>query len=188
MSATPDSFLPTQPPQRTTALSLREAAMLQTGVLRDTATDTADDSLDIKALLRILNKYKWLLLAFALLGLAASVVKTLTSTPLYQASSTVQIERPPGRIVSFNRDVDSSQDYDDYLALPTQIELLRSRALAERVIDELNLDRSRSQAPAPGVLGGASSPASAAGGLAAGPARPPAVPIAMRRGGSSWAT
>jgi succinoglycan biosynthesis transport protein ExoP len=107
MSATPDSFLPTQPPQRTTALSLREAAMLQTGVLRDTATDTADDSLDIKALLRILNKYKWLLLAFALLGLAASVVKTLTSTPLYQASSTVQIERPPGRIVSFNRDVDS---------------------------------------------------------------------------------
>jgi succinoglycan biosynthesis transport protein ExoP len=173
MSATPDSFLPTQPPQRTTALSLREAAMLQTGVLRDTATDTADDSLDIKALLRILNKYKWLLLAFALLGLAASVVKTLTSTPLYQASSTVQIERPPGRIVSFNRDVDSSQDYDDYLALPTQIELLRSRALAERVIDELNLDRSRSQAPAPGVLGGASSPASAAGGLAAGP-RPPA--------------
>ena len=86
MSATPDSFLPTQPPQRTTALSLREAAMLQTGVLRDTATDTADDSLDIKALLRILNKYKWLLLAFALLGLAASVVKTLTSTPLYGLS------------------------------------------------------------------------------------------------------
>ena len=57
MSATPDSFLPTQPPQRTTALSLREAAMLQTGVLRDTAADAADDALDIKALLRILNKY-----------------------------------------------------------------------------------------------------------------------------------
>ena len=161
MSATPDSFLPTQPPQRTTALSLREAAMLQTGVLRDTATDTADDSLDIKALLRILNKYKWVLLAFALLGLAVSLVKTLTSTPLYQASATVQIERPPGRIVSFNRDVDSSQDYDDYLALPTQIELLRSRALAERVIDELNLDPARSQAPAPGVLGGAQASASA---------------------------
>ena len=43
MSATPESFLPTQPPQRTTALSLREAAMLQTGVLRDTAADVADD-------------------------------------------------------------------------------------------------------------------------------------------------
>jgi succinoglycan biosynthesis transport protein ExoP len=161
MSATPDSFLPTQPPQRTTALSLREAAMLQTGVLRDTAADVADDSLDIKALLRILNKYKWVLVAFALLGLAVSLVKTLTSTPLYQASATVQIERPPGRIVSFNRDVDSSQDYDDYLALPTQIELLRSRALAERVIDELNLDPARSQAPAPGVLGGAQASASA---------------------------
>ena len=121
--------------------------MLQTGVLRDTATDTADDSLDIKALLRILNKYKWLLLAFALLGLAASVVKTLTSTPLYRATAMVQIERPPGRIVAFKGDVSSSDDYEDYMALPTQVELLRSRALAERVVDELNLDPSRSQAP-----------------------------------------
>ena len=160
MSATPESFLPTQPPQRTTALSLREATMLQTGMLRDTATDGVDDSLDIKALLRILNKYKWVLAAFAVLGLAVSLVKTLTSTPLYQASTTLQIERPPGRIVSFNRDVDSSQDYDDYLALPTQIELLRSRALAERVIDELNLDPARGLAPAPAALGGASAPAS----------------------------
>ena len=161
MSATPDSFLPTQPPQRTTALSLREAAMLQTGVLRDTAADAPDDALDIKALLRILNKYKWMLLAFALLGLAVSVVKTLTSTPLYRATAMVQIERPPGRIVAFKGDVSSSDDYEDYMALPTQVELLRSRALAERVVDELNLDPSRGQAPAPGVLGGASAPASA---------------------------
>ncbi len=56
MSATPDSFAPTQPPARVTALALREATMLQTGLLRDTAAETPDDSLDIKALLRVLNK------------------------------------------------------------------------------------------------------------------------------------
>ena len=160
MTATPDSIPPPDIRPRTTALSLRESAMLQAGVLRDTATEAADDSLDIKALLRILNKYKWLLMAIGLLGMVAAVVNALTSTPLYRASATVQIDRPPGRIVAFEGDR-AFEEYEDYMALPTQIELLRSRALAERVVDELGLDPVRAIAPEPGVLGGASNPASA---------------------------
>ena len=142
--------------------------MLQTGLLRDNASEQADDSLDLKALLRVVLKHKWVLLSVALLCLAAAVVKSLTSTPLYQATATLQIDRPQGRIVSF-KDADSGQDYEDYMALPTQIELLRSRALAERVIDELNLDPSRGQGPQAGVLGGAPAApvASAAGALTA---------------------
>ena len=142
--------------------------MLQTGLLRDNASEQADDSLDLKALLRVVLKHKWLLLSVALLCLAAAVVKSLTTTPLYQATATLQIDRPQGRIVSF-KDADSGQEYEDYMALPTQIELLRSRALAERVIDELNLDPSRGQGPQAGVLGGAPAApvASAAGGLTA---------------------
>ena len=127
--------------------------MLQTGLLRDNASEQADDSLDLKTLLRVLLKYKWVLLVAALLGLVVAVVKTLTSTPLYQAAVTLQIERPGGRIVSF-KDSEGGQDYEDYMALPTQIELLRSRALAERVVDELNLDPARGQGPQAGVLGG----------------------------------
>lgn len=185
MTATPDPVPTPEMAPRSTALSLRAAGMLQTGVLRDTPADAVDDSLDIKALLRVLRKYRWVLLAFAALGLVAAVVRTLTSTPLYQASASVQIERPPGRIVSFNRDVDSSQDYDDYLALPTQIELLRSRALAERVVDELNLDRTRSQAPAPGALPGANpAAASVPGGP---PVRGEALPMVGARASASGA-
>ena len=47
---------------------------------------------------------------------------------------------------------------DEYLGLKTQYELLRSRSLAERVIDELQLDRSR---PAAGAAKPAVSPATA---------------------------
>ncbi len=144
--------------------------MLQTGVLRGNASEEADDSLDIKALLRIVLKHKWLLLSVALLCLTAAVVRTLVSTPLYQATTTLQIERPPGRIVSF-KDADSGQEYEDYLSLPTQIELLRSRALAERVVDELGLDPSRGGNAPPGVLGAAAGPSSAAA-LAGRPAAP----------------
>ena len=160
MTATSDSLSPPQPPNRTTALALREAAMLQTGVLRDAKVEADDDSVDIKALLRLLGKYKWWLLAFALLGVAVAVVRTLNSTPLYRASATVQIDRPPGRIVAFQGDR-MSEEYEDYMALPTQIELLRSRALAERVVDELGLDATRGQALEPAALGGGATPASA---------------------------
>jgi len=159
MTSKPDNFAQTEP-ARSSALTLHQARMLQTEVLQGAASDVADDSLDIKALLRIVLRHKWLLLASTLLCLAAAVVKTLTSTPLYQAAITLQIDRPPSRIVAFSRETDPGQEYEDYMALPTQIELLKSRALAERVIDELNLDTSRGLVPQ-AALAGASAVASA---------------------------
>jgi polysaccharide biosynthesis transport protein len=53
-------------------------------------------------------------------------------------------------VVAFNRDVDAEMNYwDDGSQLQTQIELLKSRALAERVIDEMGLNRrSTSRRPA----------------------------------------
>ena len=185
MTAKSEPFAPTEPP-RNTALALREAAMLQTGVLRDAKVDADDDSIDIKALLKLLNKYKWLLLAFALLGTAVAVVRTLTSTPLYRASATVQIDRPPGRIVAFQGDR-MSEEYEDYMALPTQIELLRSRALAERVVDELGLDTSvRGPVPELGVLGSAQAPASAPLPGAQPMVRPDAAASQPAQGGPWW--
>ena len=55
--------------------------MLQTGLLRDNATEKADDSLDIKALLRMVLKHKWMLLSVVLLCVAAAVVKSLDQHP-----------------------------------------------------------------------------------------------------------
>ena len=153
MTSRPENFAQTEP-ARSSALTLHQARMLQTEVLQGNGNDVEDDSLDIKALLRIVLRHKWLLLASTLLCLAAAVVKTLTSTPLYQAAITLQIDRPPSRIVAFSAGTDPGQEYEDYMALPTQIELLKSRALAERVIDELNLDTSRALAPS-AALGGA---------------------------------
>ena len=47
-------------------------------------------------------------------------------------------------MVSFNNDADQDQGYvDETMSLKTQYELLKSRSLAERVIDELRLDQSK---------------------------------------------
>jgi len=57
----------------------------------------------------------------------------------------LQIERVAPRVVSFNNDADQGGQYsDEFTSLKTQQELLKSRSLAERVIDELQLDQSGS--------------------------------------------
>ena len=134
---------PAGPAGPTTALQLRQQSyMLQTGLARPDADEEADDSLSVKDVLRVLAKHKWLLMAAMMLCTAVAVLQALTTTPVYQATVLLQIDRPPARILQFNKDVDAQQE-DDFLSQQTNIELLQSRSLAERVIDDLQLDPSR---------------------------------------------
>lgn len=71
---------------------------------------------------------------FLLLGLAV----TLASEKFYTASARIQVDRNAAKVVDVEGlDSDSRFDLEFY---QTQYELLRSRALAERVVDTLALD------------------------------------------------
>ncbi|MDP3660855.1 polysaccharide biosynthesis tyrosine autokinase, partial [Phenylobacterium sp.] len=86
----------------------------------------------------IAQKWRWLLAAALLAGLAAGVVATLLTTPLYRASTTLQIDREPAKIVA----VESQQTPEQVSAAEfyqTQYGLLKSRSLAERIVATLNL-------------------------------------------------
>lgn len=145
--------LPAGPVGPATALQLRQQSyLLQTGLARPDADEEDGNALSIQDVLRILAKYKWLLLAVVILCTAVNLLRGLTTTPVYQATVLLQIDRASARIVQFNKDVDPYQE-DDSLMLQTQYELLKSRSLAERVIDELQLDpgRGRPAGVAPGA-------------------------------------
>lgn len=125
------------------SLILRPQHALQTEVLRQERVEAIeDDALNLKDLARIVWKHKWLIAALAGVLGVAGFVHSLRGTPMYQSSAQIQIERTAQQVVSFGRDVDASQNYwDDGSGLQTQIELLKSRALAERVVDVMGLDR-----------------------------------------------
>jgi len=145
--------LPAGPVGPTSALQLRQQSyLLQTGLARPDTTEEVDDALSIKDVLRILGKYKWILLVAVILCTAVNLLRGLTTAPVYQSTVLLQIDRASARIVQFNRDVDPYQE-DDFLMLQTQYQLLRSRSLAERVIDDLQLDpaRGRLAGVAPGA-------------------------------------
>lgn len=124
--------------------------MLQTEVLRPEAEEAGEEMINIRDLFRMLLKHKWTLLACALLCMAVAVVYGLTETPVYRATTVLQIDRAASRIVKFG-DVDGVEGAD-LQALQTQYELLRSRSLAERVIDDLGLDQRRPVSLGPSAL------------------------------------
>ena len=97
-----------------------------------------DDEIDLLAYWRILVKRRRLLASVVAAGVAASLLATLMTQPLYRASATMQIEKEPPPIVQTTGAMPYYDAWDPEF-LNTQYELLRSRALAERVANELDL-------------------------------------------------
>jgi len=149
--------LPAVPPGNPRgSLAIRHPGMLQTNLLQTTpaATDgPSDDEIDLRSIFRTFLKHKWMLLGITAFCVAVAAVHTLRQTPLYQAALTLQIDRSTQRVVGFGTETeaDGGYDYDNQL-LTTQIETLKSRSLAERVIDELGLYKPSPLAPQSGQL------------------------------------
>src|SRR5689334_8558613 len=88
-----------------------------------------------------LKRHRWLILACTIVVFLGGVLFWLTRVPLYTAEATILIERKAPQILNV-QDVRGGQfDSGDYNAefLKTQYEILKSRALAERVIREEGL-------------------------------------------------
>ena len=112
--------------------------------LNGTATaPTADTGLGplIRYSLVLFRRNVWLIAALVALFVAVAVILTMLQTPLYTATSTVEINQQAdtvlGKEIEGEGDISSSWDID--LFLNTQLEILRSRAIAERVVRRLNL-------------------------------------------------
>ena len=95
--------------------------------------------LNLKDFIGIITRRKWLVAAIALLTLLAVILVTLMIKPVYRATSTIQIERNAKQIVSGNTfdAIESRSDKDFH---ETQRQLIQSKALARRVINQLGLD------------------------------------------------
>jgi polysaccharide biosynthesis transport protein len=126
------------------ALAVRATTALSTQV-EATQPPALDDSLHLRDLLRIVLKRKWWIVSAALVITIISTLQTLMQTSIYRATTTIQIERNAARVVDY-KDGTSNSDgfaYDEREFLATQYELLRSKALAERVMEALSLDLER---------------------------------------------
>jgi len=94
----------------------------------------------LRRVLAAVRRNIWLIAGILALAVVTAVISTMLQTPRYTATSTVEINeqasKVPGDELSAEAD---SQGRDAELFLNTQMQILGSRALAERVVEQLDL-------------------------------------------------
>jgi succinoglycan biosynthesis transport protein ExoP len=115
------------------------------------APPIATELADFAELWRTVGRYRWnivgMMAVLALLGL----LHAFSATPIFRATVTVLIENRPDHAVQVQEVYDPGYGAREYLG--TQFELLRSRELAGRVVDKLDLAHNTDLLPPPGSLG-----------------------------------
>lgn len=90
--------------------------------------------------LRILVKRKWIVVGCFATIFSVVAIASLKSTPVYEASGTIAVNKPDTTL-NFQNSTTLSLDYFDPTELDTEVKILQSDLLAMQVIRELNLDR-----------------------------------------------
>lgn len=100
----------------------------------------SDDVVNLSEIWLTLRKYKWTIFSFTMLAVVATIIATLLMRPVYESATTIQIRPPGNQILEYqNVGVDPSNKLTQANYYETQYEILRSRSLAGKVIDELDL-------------------------------------------------
>ncbi len=94
-------------------------------------------SFDLSTVARVLYEWRWLILGAIGIGAAIGLAATLLTRPMYRAWVTLEANPPTVEILDEKkREVQTEGSYD---FIATQVGLLSSRSLAERVAQDLNL-------------------------------------------------
>ena len=95
--------------------------------------------LDFATLVRIVHHWRWLILGAVALGLAAAIIVTLLTTPIYRAWVTLEANPPTVSVSDEQSREREASTINSYDFVATQVGLLSSQSVAQRTAQELNL-------------------------------------------------
>jgi polysaccharide biosynthesis transport protein len=97
-----------------------------------------DGGIDLYRYLRIAAKHKWLVFSIMLTAVAIAVFVTYLMTPIFRATSSIQIDRESVNVVKLD-DFQADERMSGTEFYQTQYELLGSRTMAERVVTTMGI-------------------------------------------------
>src|SRR5438552_5582170 len=109
-----------------------------------TYSSLASEQTSVFHYFRVLQKRKWLVLATLIVVFTIAVVATLRMTRMYEARSRLAIFPETPNVLNVKEPENGyygANDDDTDTALQTQVEILRSDALALKVIESMHLDQ-----------------------------------------------
>lgn len=98
----------------------------------------ADHIPAIQQYLRVVRRWRWVILSAVAVGLLAGVIVTLLATPKYTAATTIEVSRDASKVTDF-QGVERETSVADQEFYQTQYGLLQARSLAERIAVQLRL-------------------------------------------------
>jgi polysaccharide biosynthesis transport protein len=94
---------------------------------------------NLREVMRVLIKHRYSIIGLTALIVVLTALRVFSLAPTYRATATLLIEREQARAVNIQDIITSQQGNWEYYA--TQHELLRSRPIAERVVEKLELGK-----------------------------------------------
>ena len=124
------------------------------GILPPTsAGEPDDDIIYLREYWRILVRRKWTIFTAIVLAVILALLATFNATPIYRSTLLLQIDRTGNRVVDYGSvEAEDRGYFADQNFYTTQYELLKSRSLARRVIDQLGLQTEDQQPEQPSFL------------------------------------
>ncbi|WP_334018593.1 GumC family protein [Alteromonas sp. S015] len=105
---------------------------------RSASHENADeDIIDLSHYFRVINQKKWRILSLALVVTFLVALIVLSLTPVYKATSSLLIESEETNIVSIEQVYGLDASKKEYFE--TQYEILKSRYIAEKVVNKMDL-------------------------------------------------
>lgn len=111
--------------------------VLSTQVIED-QRGAGQTEIDLLAYWQLLVKRRWLILGVLSTAVAIALLQTLLTTPIYRATTVIEIEKDNIQVIDVRGMSQTSVDYSPG-ENQTQFGLLNSRSLAERVAEDSNL-------------------------------------------------
>ncbi len=108
-----------------------------------------DDSADIRDYMEIIFRRKWLILTILLTSIATTLIVSMTMKPQYKANGKIELTIQSPRVTKFEDMAMLGTQIQTREFMQTQLKLLKSETLGDRVIDKLQLEQNSAFTPAP---------------------------------------
>ncbi|WP_171022333.1 GumC family protein [Thalassotalea litorea] len=106
----------------------------------DVATEFVNhDEIDLGKLIRVIWRHKLVILSFAALVTVLTAMVMSSKTPIYVASASLLLEAEQNRVLQLDDVYGESTSAQEYYY--SQLEIIRSRKVAEKVVDTLQLHK-----------------------------------------------
>ncbi len=103
------------------------------------ATKTDEDKIDLSAYWHTFDKYKWRIFGLTLVIALLTTVWAASLPRIYRSTALLLIEIDKANVISIEEVSGGTSPYRSHRYYETQLKILKSRVLAEKLVDELSL-------------------------------------------------